>query len=307
MSDAAFLYVTAALESSFRDVVRHPGSSATGYFGLTSPTRTDFTRATRLPFNRSLLRQAEVAAWVYRSRLRDLHRKPSKILNTAPDPLINTLLNLRYRYVSGMGSTYLTHPHVVSAIRKMKPYMPFITTAGSVAAKYSPQGRSNAVMGDLRPPRLTFMHPTLEAEYTSLPQSVRDGIDWLCSVIVDGNMFVSSIESTYLGTKRTTADGPSHASGHAIDVVPTPFSEPVFRDQEGKPRSHHFNWNQELINALSRKHESNPAPCCIALESDHLHLDDLHDAGIYTYSSHRASYANDAVHNCNKHKLVRVV
>lgn len=295
--DAKLMHVTAHLESSGRDVKVHKGSSATGYYGLTNGARSDMRSAVGKPFSRDLFTQTLYAAAYYRWLLTRLSKNPSLVRQYSTNPYLNTYLNIRHRFVSGLGTAQLNHPHAKAAVKKALPFAPYI-----MGADVRLTGSPSAAF----PRNLKFMSPHLADEFSQLPLSVRSATFSICSMMPEGEVWVSSVKTSYNGAKRTPANGPNHYQFRAVDIVPAPSGwGPMYKDQAGSPRSPHFNWNQELIAHLKAKF-AHRFPCAIALESDHIHIDDTHDPGLYTYSSHRSSYPNDAVTMCSKHVLHRI-
>lgn len=143
--------------------------------------------------------------------------------------------------------------------------------------------------------KATFMHPKLMAELDILPQNVIRGVaDVMQSFTAETNFYVSSILSDMNGVRRTRANGPNHSQAVAIDLVPTPFDTPIFKDQRGKPRSPHFNWNPYLEKHLKKVNSNMKVPCCVLIEPDHLHFDSNHEPGIYVMDSDKSCYHNSS-------------
>lgn len=289
--DAKLLHVTGQLESNWRPIGRHSSAStATGYYGLTNAVRKDMRKYVGRAYSPDPLTQTEYAASYYAWLLDQLVKSPNKVKRFSNSPELNTILNLRLRYVSGLGTAYANHPDSLAAVKKIKPY-------------------SGYLMGDIQAPQvsnLKFMAPFLVDEFTQLPASVKGAVIELTNMLEETEWWVSSVKSAYTGAQRTLTNGPNHYSLHAVDVVPSPSGwGPIYKDQTGAPRSPHFNWNEEL-KAQIIKRFNRKFPCCIALESDHIHVDDTHEPGLYTYSSHRPAYKNDSALGCKHNDLIKI-
>lgn len=287
--DAKFLTATGHLESSFSSPdADHPGSTAIGYFGMTRAARSDVKSKYGIIYSHDPLTQAKAASAYYRLIFKGLQRSPRKVFPLSVNPIKNTLLNLRLRFVTGLGSSYLTSRDGKVAVSRMSEYIHDIVPSTPRA----PLGS-----GDISsiPSNVKFMTTQLASEFILLPTAVKSSFVVIAGSLRDTNCFVSSIKSTYSGKARTKENGPNHYHLKAIDFVPTPFDRPQFYDQDGQLRSPHFNWNVAFQHHLVNLFKTGSITCAVYLESDHVHLDSTSEPGIYTYSSHRSAYRNDDV------------
>jgi len=80
-------------------------------------------------------------------------------------------------------------------------------------------------------------------------------------------------------------DSPSHARRedglHAIDIAPD-YEDRAFEFTPLKGRSPRLATNPALIHFLCQLFDQGAIQCCVAIENNHLHLDDLHLTGVFT-------------------------
>lgn len=143
--------------------------------------------------------------------------------------------------------------------------------------------------------RCSMMHPVFNTEIQILPDNV---IQTVANVIRSFDpatkFFISSIISGTNGMRRTPLNGPNHANSVALDLVPTPFDTPLFKDQMGRPRSPQFHWNQYLQRHLVSLNDDKKVTCCVLIEPDHLHFDAAHEPGVYQLLNDKGCYHNAA-------------
>lgn len=123
--------------------------------------------------------------------------------------------------------------------------------------------------------------PYLRKELDLLPGAVRR----MALILLEQGMELSSVVSDYVGQPRTSNNGPTHMAKRAVDLVvgPTPPSYAV--GLHSKPR---------FIANLGRHLRPHGISCAVIVESDHVHLDDMHPPGIYIYTS-----TSSVDHSCN--------
>lgn len=278
--DFRLMMMTGLLESRFASgTIKAPNSTALGYFQMIKKTRDNISKVIGIPWDSSLATQALFAAYGYHELARMIKSRAIPSYQFLPDPLANYLANIRFRYAVGTGNKYYNTPEAKTFLKLMLKHYNFLA------------------MGDFKSDRikaqLIFMHPILAQEFDSLPIPVIDTIGRLIQGFEHTKWFVSSVKSNQQGHQRTQSDGPNHFQHKAIDIVPTPFDTPMFFDQEGKPRSPHFNWNVYLIKHLSRMNRKNPFLATVLVEPDHIHIDSTHAPGLVIAEQDKACYANN--------------
>jgi len=137
------------------------------------------------------------------------------------------------------------------------------------------------------------MHKVLESEFHKLPSSVIATFNAIVSSLEGkGSVYVSSIRSSHDGRPRTRENGPNHFDFKAIDFVVTPFNQPTFLDQDGKPRSPNYHWNPILKDHIANLFDQGLIRALVYIEPDHIHIDSNHPPGVKLYVGGKSCYNN---------------
>lgn len=126
--DYLLMLVTGKLESGYRHPLITPPngeSSALGYFQLINATRRTVAKRLKRPWTPDPYTQALFACYVYRELGNMLRRGSIPTFRFASDPIMNFILNLRFRYVAGTGTRYFGHRDSKAFLTKITPYLPY--------------------------------------------------------------------------------------------------------------------------------------------------------------------------------------
>jgi len=293
--DAILLLVTGLSESRYASLTaKSPSSSALGFYQQIGSMRTSptFRAKVGMAWSFNSLIQAMYAAAQYSEIYNDKRFSVIAFTNNNAD---NLILSLRRYYIGGWGR-HLNAPDVRDGLALSVDAIPI---AISLTSHYANQGLAGDVNQNIvkvhynAPDNMVFMTPALKDEFHKLPAAVQ----WTAINIASGygsKAYVSSVRTSHTGNKRTIEDGPNHAAFRAVDLVLGFEDTPFKTDSKGNKITPRLWANPHIIAWLKwLALDNHLIACAVGLETDHLHIDDTHAPGIYTYPTFRPHMVND--------------